>query len=98
MRDVFIRSGIFIAICVSVSTIFWISIFDNVCTLCAVVKARSIAHFLDNCSKDKSLFGYFFESSSKTIDVSQVTSYLGVGGLSLNTPLKKRLILSSFDT
>lgn len=95
--EVLINSGILIVISELVSTILFISIFDRVCTRCAVVRASSIVHFFDRSSSVNSSLGYFLESESKTREVSQVVSYLGEGGFNLNTPLKNLFILSSLD-
>lgn len=94
IREVFIKSGIFIVICVDECSILFMLTKDKVCTLCAVTSARRVQHFLDNCSSDSSSFGYHVDSKLRTWFGSQVTSYLGAGGRSLNTPLKNLCTLS----
>lgn len=74
-----------------------ILIFVRVCTLCAVIWASKVAHFLVSRSKDMLSCEYHVLKESKTLDVSQIMSYFGKDVLSLNTPLKNRLMRSSFS-
>lgn len=50
----------------------------------------------DKISSESVSFGNHFSITFNTIDVFQVTLYLGNGGRSLNKPLKNRLTLSLF--
>lgn len=59
--------------------------------------ANKVTHFLDSLSNDIVSLGYQILRWSRTLDVSPVTLYLGVGGRSLKTPLKNLFTLSSED-
>lgn len=73
------------------------SMAHNVCSRCPVAKDNNVTNLYDKCSKEREEFSLSLKRFN-TIDGSQVTSYLGLLGLRLYTPLKNRFILKSFVT